>query len=229
MKSLKITFGLLAMAFCAITSSASAQVTLSGGADFVSSYVWRGAYGSGASVQPYAELGAGNFAIGVWGSTALETSVGAKEADYYVSYSTGGFSAMITDYWWEGEGLSYGSNHYYEGALGYTFGDSFPLTISVSTMFAGEGDKDENGDQLYSTYIGLDYPIEVGSVALDLGVGITPAAGMYADGFNVCSLSARVSKSVVITDSFELPLFVDAIVNPASSEAFLVAGFSLSF
>ncbi len=221
MKSLKVTFGLLAMALCAFTTSASAQVTLSGGADFVSSYVWRGTYCAGASVQPYAEAAAGNFAVGVWGSTGLEESVGAKEVDYYVSYSTGGFSALITDYWCGYEGGTYGQGHVYEASVGYTFGDSFPLSISFNMNFAGDDDN--------SSYIALDYPIDINGVGLDLGVGITPSAGAYADDFNVCSVSARVSKALTITDSFELPLFVDAIANPASKQAFLLGGFSLSF
>ncbi len=242
MKVKKFTLGLLAALTlgCSSLFAQDNRATLSGGADFVSSYVWRGAYQTGASIQPYAELGVGGFAVGVWGNTALEASAFTKEFDYYVSYGVGGFSATVTDYWWSGE-KAYSAvvddmvapsffkhGHYYELALGYTFSEDFPLSLSVSTMFAG-ADKDAKGDQLYSTYIGVDYPFTVGEVGFDVGVGVTPSAGMYADDFNVCSASLRVSKSIAITDKFELPLFVDAIANPAADNAYLLAGFSLSF
>lgn len=220
-------------------STATAQsdgLTLSGGADFVSSYVWRGAYGAGASIQPYAELALGNFAVGAWGSTALDATSNAKEVDWYVSYSVGNFSAMITDYWWEGEfddaGSAYkyfgkNSNHYYEAALSYTLSESFPLSLSVSTMFAG--DKDDDDKEQYSTYIALAYPLTISDVDFEIGVGVTPSAGMYADAFNVCSISLRAAKSIVITDKFELPVFVDGIANPAGKTSFLLFGTSLSF
>ncbi len=222
---------MVAAAVALSSSFANAQeLSLSGGADFVSSYVWRGAKGAGASVQPYAELSYGGLAVGAWGSTGLSAGEGAKEVDYYVSYSIGNLSATVSDYWWEGDAMPYfGVGHYYEGALSYTISEKFPLSLSVSTMFAGEGDKDVNGDQLYSTYIALGYPFAVGSVNFDLGVGITPAAGMYAPEAGVCSISGRVSKSIAITDSFELPVFVDLIANPAADNAFLLFGTSLSF
>ncbi|MFR9502851.1 MAG: hypothetical protein SNH73_00175 [Rikenellaceae bacterium] len=223
MKSLKVTLGLLAVALCATFTSASAQVTLSGGADLVSSYVWRGAYTSAASVQPYAELGAGNFALGVWGSTATETTPSLSEVDFYLSYSVGNLSLMVTNYWWDGAAAPYfAGDHFYEASLSYTFGESFPLSVGVNTMIAG-------ADSDYSTYITFDYPITVGEVGLDLGVGITPAAGAYADDFGVCSLSATASNSIAITDKFELPVFVSGIVNPTADTIFLLFGTSISF
>ncbi len=251
MKSLKVTLGLLAVALCATVSSVSAQATLSGGADFVSTYVWRGAYQTGASVQPYAEIGFGNFAVGAWGSTSLETSAQTKEFDYYVSYSTGNFSAVITDYWWSGESfesdvldeltgellttesipylISDKDSHYYELSLSYSFGDSFPLSVAVSTMLGGGADLNSKGEQAYSTYIEFGYPVAIGDASLDLAVGMTPAKGMYSDKFSVCNLSATASKAVAISDSFELPLFASCIVNPDQKRAYLLAGFSLSF
>lgn len=237
MKKIYFTLVLIATAMFSTTAANAQDLTLSGGADFVSTYVWRGAYGAGASIQPYAELALGNFAVGAWGSTALDATSNAKEVDWYVSYSAGNFSAMITDYWWEGEfddaGSAYkyfgkNSNHYYEAALSYTFGDSFPLSLSVSTMFAGDKDTETDEEQ-YSTYIALAYPLTISDVDFEIGVGVTPSAGMYADKFSVCSLSLRAAKSITITDKFELPVFVDGIANPAARTSFLLFGTSLSF
>ncbi len=230
MKNLKITLGLLAVALCGTFTSVSAQVAFSGGADFVSSYVWRGAMGARASVQPYAEASAGNFAVGTWGSTDINGE--NSEVDFYASYGVGNFSATVTNYWWEGEDVRYfgGKTHYLEVALGYTICESFPLSLSVNTMvYGGADDLNAKGDQAYSTYIELGYPVLTGDVALDVAVGFTPADGMYADEFDVCNIAARLSKSIAVTDSFELPLFVDTILNPAANRAYLVFGTSLCF
>ncbi len=224
MKSLKVTFGLLAIALCAVTTSASAQVSVSGGADFVSSYVWRGARLGGASVQPYAELAVGGFAIGAWGSNGLITDTNEKELDFYASYGIGNFSATVTNYFCAAEDVIYFNGaHVYEATLAYTISDSFPLSIGVNYNFSGDDDN--------SAYISLDYSLEVSEVALDLGVGISPMESAYygTDGANVCSVSARVSKSIAVTDSFELPMFVDVITNPAAETTFLLFGTSLSF
>ncbi len=211
------------MALCAFATPASAQVSVSGSADLVSSYVWRGAYTSAASIQPGVEISAEGFAIGAWGSTPLDSSVALSEFDYYVSYSVAGLSVMVTDYWWTGANMPYiHGEHFYEGAIAYDFGESFPLSLSVSTMFAGADDD-------YSTYIEASYPFEFDEVELGVAVGVTPAAGMYADGFGVCNISATASKSLKVTDSFELPLSVSAIINPAGDRAYLVCGTSLSF
>lgn len=40
-------------------------------ADVVSSYVWRGAYNAGASIQPTLGMSAGNFSLTVWGSKEI--------------------------------------------------------------------------------------------------------------------------------------------------------------
>ncbi|MFI3323841.1 MAG: hypothetical protein SNI45_00860 [Rikenellaceae bacterium] len=224
MKSLKVTFGLLAIALCAVTTSASAQVSVSGGADFVSTYVWRGARLGGASIQPYAELAIGDLAIGAWGSNGLISATDEKELDFYVSYSLGNLSATVTNYFCAAESAAYFNGaHVYEATLAYTLSDSFPLSLGVNYNFSGDDDN--------SAYISLDYSLEVSDVALDLGVGVSPMESAYygTDGAGVCSVSARVSKSIAITDSFELPMFVDVITNPAAETTFLLFGTSLSF
>lgn len=224
MKSLKITLGLMALALCSLATPASAQVTVSGGADLVSSYVWRGARLGGASVQPYAEVAVGGFAIGTWGSTALTTTADEKELDFYASYGIGGFSATVTNYWCGSEdALYFNDAHVYEATLAYSFGDSFPLSLSVNYNFAGDDDN--------STYIALDYPLTVGEVGLDLGVGVSPTTSAYygTEDFGVCSVSARASKDVAISSEFALPLFVDVIVNPSADCTYLLVGTSFSF
>ena len=72
-------------------------------ADFVSDYIWRGAYqNSGFSVQPTLGLSYGNLSLSAWGSQSLTKTDGAQEFDINLSYTIGGLGITVTDYWWNG-------------------------------------------------------------------------------------------------------------------------------
>ncbi|MFI3317936.1 MAG: TorF family putative porin [Rikenellaceae bacterium] len=226
MKVRKFLLGLLA-SVCAC-SAVSAQVEVSGGVDFVSDYVWRGVeQGQGAALQPGMSVTAGNFTLGAWGSTGLGLSdaFNGKELDFTLGYEVGGFSISLTDYWWDGQGAAYfeSTAHQLEASVGYSFGEAFPLGITWSTMVAGAYDEDN-----YSTYINFSYPFSVSAVDCEVNLGITPWAGAYADGFDICSVSARFSYNLVETDKFTLPIFVETIFAPAMDDAFIVAGLSFA-
>ena len=196
-------------------------------ADLVSSYVWRGAYQTGVSIQPSLSLSYAGLSLTAWGSTDFSTT--AKEFDLTLGYGIGGFNIGLTDYWCAGEGARYGNypdNHYFEGTVGYNFGEKCPLSLTWSTMFAG-GDKDESGDQYFSSYFEAAYDVDVWGVNFTPSVGISPWKGMYSDGFGVCSISLKASKEIKITDSFSLPVFTQAIIAPQNDSVFLVFGISL--
>lgn len=222
---MKKIFLSLAVAVAALTASVSSvkAADVEFGADVVSTYVARGMYQTGASIQPAASVSFGDFSIGTWASTAI-TSNDAKEVDFSLTYSIGSLDIMFIDYWWSGQGVKYfdADEHYYEVGLGYSIGG---FSIAAYTYLAG-ADKDENGDLLYSTYIDLAYGFAVKDVDCSVGVSFTPAAGMYADKADVCAVTLGAAKSVKITDSFELPLFAQVILAPASNDAFVVFGMS---
>ncbi|MCK4751586.1 MAG: hypothetical protein KAT15_31230, partial [Bacteroidales bacterium] len=94
------------------------------GGDLVSSYLWRGTkFGTGPAIQPYVELGLGNFAFGGWGSYCFTVNEGA-EADIYVSYGFDfGLSIGMTDYYFPGTPyFDYSTatgSHAFEVNLGY--------------------------------------------------------------------------------------------------------------
>ncbi len=234
----------LAMALCA-TTAAEAEVTVSGGVDLVSSYVWRGIDQTGPAFQPAMDVSAGNFSLSAWGSTPFAGD--AKELDFTLGYGIGGFSISVTDYWWSGEGVPYfcsipyntsiledeeatssAGQHQQEVSVGFEFGEGFPLSITWSTMVAGDLDK-SGDDQMYSTYINLAYPFAVSGVDCTASVGITPWEGAYASQFDVASVALCASKSIAISDKFELPIFVEVSAAPANHDAYLVAGVSFAF
>lgn len=170
--------------------------------DFVSSYIWRGQYQTGASVQPTLGLSVGGFSLTAWGSTDF-TGLGSgtlenedatasiqlnrhKEVDLTAAYNVKGVTVSLADLWWGGQGASekyfmfesHRTQHIFEAGFAYTLPlQRFPLSLSWYTMFAG-GDHNlkNNGKskQAYSTYIELGYPFTVKSVNLIANMGISP-------------------------------------------------------
>ncbi|MDR2389378.1 MAG: hypothetical protein LBD89_06310 [Tannerellaceae bacterium] len=236
-KRLEITFTkvILLMALLFPFSAAAQEKAgfgISAGADFVSSYVWRGIYQTGVAIQPGVTMSAGNFSLGVWGSTDFSTW--AKEFDIALGYEAGAFSFGLTDYWWAGEGSpyrDYANSHFLEGNIGFNFGESLPLSLSWSTMFGYNGDKDVEDQQQYSTFITAGYDFRVKDVAFTAGIGISPWTGLYhkagTEGFVLSTLSLKAMKEIKITDSFTLPVFVETIIAPNQDNVFLVFGISL--
>lgn len=231
---MKRTFTKIAAVACALLAPATAtfaqDFSASAGADVVSRYVWRGIdQGAGASVQPSISLDYKGFSLGAWGSTSI-ADLEPKEFDLSLGYSAGGFSATFTDYFWAGESASYGhytDDHFFELALGYTF-EKVPLSVSWATMlFGGESaELDENGDRMFSTYINLAYEFDANGVTLAPSIGINPWKSQFDDEFSVLDISLTASKEIKITDSFSLPLFVQAVASPAMDKTYLVVGVS---
>lgn len=201
-------------------------------ADLVSSYIWRGAYQTGVSIQPSLALSYAGLSLIAWGSTDLSTvadEIRSKEFDLTLGYDIKGLHISVTDYWWSGEGHRYGNysnSHYFEGTVGYHFGEKLPLCLTWNTMFAG-GDKDAKGDAYFSTYIEATYDFSLAGISVTPGVGISPWTGMYSDGFGVCSLSLKARKEIRLFQAFSLPLFTQVIVTPEHDNVFLVLGINL--
>jgi len=210
-------------------------------ADFVSSFVWRGSYQSGTSIQPEMGLTVGNFRIGAWGSVDVG-GWGYKEVDLFASYSFGNFTAGLFNYWADSEfmydylDLSKTTRHQLELNLSYTF-DSSPLTLGWNTMIAGDdkylNDKfDEK--RAFSTYIEASYAFSVKDVKLDAAIGVSPwrSSVLYnawweggkTDGFAVVNMSLTASKEIKITDKYSLGLFGQLAFNPAKEDTFFVFG-----
>ena len=194
-------------------------------ADLVSSYVWRGMYQGGVNFQPALSFSVHGITLGTWGSTDMRAF--AKEVDFYLSYEIGRFYVAVTDYWWMNEGESFfkeRSGDFFEASLVYSVSKKFPLSFGVNTMFRGDGDKNEKGEQLYSTYISASYPFSVGNTDCEISIGISPWKGMYSDKFDVAAITAKASKNLKVTDNFSLPVSVELVLSPAQDNAYLVFG-----
>ena len=206
-------------------------------ADIVSAYVWRGTRAAGLSIQPTLSVSYGDLSLGAWGSTDAVTNSedSYKEVDFSLSYSKHAFTALVTDYWWDGNnsfnyfGGKGHASHSLEGTIAYTLPESFPLSIAWNTFFVGQYDKDESGDQTYSTYIELTYPFKVSNIDMGIAIGCTPwkSAVYGTDGFKFTNVTLGASKKIKLSESFSLPIFANIIANPYTEDMNFVFGIRL--
>ena len=223
--SVKIVMSVMALLTATVSLGQDEKIAVDAGADLVSSYVWRGMYQTGVSIQPSLNLSAYGVTFGAWGSTDFSTT--AKELDFYLSYEINRFAIGLTDYWWSGEGASYfkkSGSHYLEVNLAYTLSEKFPLALGVNTMLFGDGDKDIDGEQRYSTYVSASYPFAVKDVDCEVGVGMSLWRGLYSRECNVTNISLRATKALQFSKGYALPIFVEAIFSPAQDNAYLIFG-----
>jgi hypothetical protein len=228
-----ISKGILTLVLAASATVASAQFNV--GTDVVSSYVWRGfkqdlsttAPSQSPNIQPFVSYTIGGLTLGSWGSTSFTGTV--KEVDLYATYTFSSSLALtVTDYNWgfTNSYFNYGSgtDHIFEATLGYTGGESLPLTASLNTMFAGN-DKTTAGKQAFSTYLELGYQLTPnGKVFIG---GLLTDAPAYGSGAGVTNVGFKATKAIEITDKFSLPVYGVVGVNPVAKDAFLVVGITL--
>lgn len=246
MKKMKV----LAICAIAILTVTSAKAQFATGADIVSSYVWRGvpqdrtvvgnpSLGS-PNIQPYLSFTTGGLTLGSWASSSFLGNV--KEVDLNATYTfSPAFALTVTDYNWgfaNPKGYfnySKGTDHLFEATLAYTGPTAFPLGVSVNTMFAG-CDTLSTGKAAFSTYAELNYPITA-NVKVFCGGSLGKSLMVYnTSGFAITNIGIKVSKAIVITDKFSLPVYgilganlsnknYDASTKPTS--LYFVAGITL--
>ena len=213
-------------------SQEKAEISL--GADLVSRYVWRGVHQGGASIQPSLGVAYKGFCLTAWGSVEI-SSDDYKEVEFLLGYSTGGFSVSVSDFFWSGQGAPfykhYLDNHSLEGTIGYHFGEKFPFYLSWSTFFAGNMDKDENGDRQYSSYLEAGYDFSLGGVDMTASIGAAPwDSRLWLEpdgnkkGFQVSSISLKATKEINISPKYSVPVFVQVVASPATDDGHLVVG-----
>ncbi len=230
----KIKF--LAICAIAVFTVSSAKAQFATGADIVSSYVWRGVPQEGTkgtpNIQPFVSFTTGGLTIGSWASSSFLGNV--KEVDLYATYAfSSQLAVTLTDYNWgfaSPKGyFDYSSttDHIYEATLAYTGTEKFPISASINTMFAGADKKPSDATKAaLSTYIELGYQLTplvkvfAGGVLGESNAYATTAAG-------ITNIGIKVSKSIVITDKFSLPVYGILGANPYSGGAFFVAGITL--
>jgi len=228
-KRKKLIAGLIATtvftSFISVYSQQESGSKFTAGADFYSSYIWRGTQlGDGPAIQPSAKYTGDIVTVGAWGSFDFS---GFQETDLYLSFAvTSWLSLGLTDYYlpelqYNDFSQSSGS-HAYEINAGFSkWNFSFQANYIINE--AG-GIGSHGGDK----YFQAGYNINPVSLFIGAGDGwhtANPETG--EDSFAVCNLGLGITKSIKITDSFSIPVNGQLIYNPDKEQMFLVAGFSL--
>lgn len=224
-----IKYSILYLIILSSSTFIFAQASVSGGADFVSRYVWRGLdFGNSFSVQPALSFGVGGFEAGFWGSYPFTADgYGAEEMDLYLGYSISDFSVLVTDYYFPTAGGKYGNykdpgSHTIEVGLSYGGSEAFPLSLAAYMNVYNDDDN--------TVYFEVGYSTEVSGVGVDLFVGGTPGGdgGYYATTeFNLINVGVTASKDIEITDKFSLHVFSSYVLNPNLEVGYLLFGFSI--
>ena len=239
---------LLVLPFSATRAQEKEGIKPELGCDLVTSYVWRGSPVYAAlgeqnvlapSLQPAFSLNYKGLELGTWGS--IDFTGTYKELDPFLSYSLKGFTVAVTDYYWASDWITDNyfeyqadsTSHCIEASLGFK-GEKIPFSILVATMLYGADMQFEDTEKhAYSTYIELGYTFKVQEYNLDLFLGVTPADGMYGDGyggkdgFAVVNAGITGSKAIKITENFSLPVKASVIANPQARKLFLVFAISI--
>jgi hypothetical protein len=206
-----------------------AQVSISGNADFVSRYLWRGLeLEPSFSVQPGLVLSTSGFEMGFWGSYPFSnTQSGSEEMDLYLGYSYSDFSIILTDYYFPNAGLRYGlykepGAHTIELGLAFAGNNNIPISLAA---FMNVYNDDDN-----SVYLELGYSTEISDVGIDLFVGGTPGGDNRFYGTknpNIINIGLTATKEISLSDNFSLPIFSSYVVNPNLEIGYLIFGLSI--
>lgn len=228
-----------AMFMMPMMAGAQDKVEASVGADLVSNYVWRGMKLGDAAIQPCMSVSYKGFSFEAWGSYGLTSSDDTKEVDLTLSYTTGGLTVAVTDYFVEGAGSpkyfmyeTHKTGHTFEANVGYDF-DIFSVNAYVN--FAGNDfnvELDENGEEVekrhnnYSTYLEVSAPFALGGLDWTATVGVVPMESKCydTDGFAVTNVTLQTEKELKISNTFSLPVFGAVTANPCTENVYLTFG-----
>jgi len=230
-----------AMIAAVMSVKAETEFAYEAGVELVSSYIWRGQYNGGLSLQPEglvgfdAKDGAVQFRAGVWASVGasdwkfqkgLPTYMDGEEeinpntyfvpeVDFIASFSFYGASVGYNAYYYCNDG----SDHVSEVWAGFSFDQLFGVGAYVNwyTSVAGGGDVRDDGKQAFSSYleVGYDYTFEKIGLTLGAQVGMSPWKSpiYYNDKFAVTNVSVKINKEWEF-EHLTLDLFAQGSLNP---------------
>lgn len=191
------------------------------------------------------------LSIGAWGAyTFSQTS--NQEVDLYMTYTfKNALSFTVTDYffpeYYSTEGRSgffnYDSDstcHVLEGIVSFNGTEKIPFTFMFAMNFYGNDARRLNSDGsvagiFMTKYVELGYKKNIKGVDFNAFVGAAldkpdtdkGELGFYGnDSAGIINLGLKVSKSILITENYSLPVQASLITNPEAGNIFMVFGIS---
>lgn len=208
-------------------ASAAEPVKAGIGADIVSGYLWRGQKLDGVSIQPTMGLEWGGLSLSAWGSHGITGSLG--EVDLTLSYTAGGFTVGVTDYFCADSFEDYfdfskSTLHVAEVALGYDFGC---LALNWYSNVLGAMGDTPGGKKSYSSYLEVAVPFSLGGLDWSAAMGVSPWGNDFygVDSFGVVCCGLTASKDVEV-GTMTIPAFVQLMANPCEGRMYMCAGIS---
>lgn len=226
-----------------VTSSVFAQqsrkplIEVSGQVDMKSLHYWRGGVSGGVgSIEPSVTASMGNFSATLWGGYTLDSKY--REIDLLLTYTLKNLSITFADYYNPAAGANFierpfnlkssSTIHLLEGIVEYTVSDRLPLHFTAGVLFYG-ADKDEKGNDNYSTYLEASYPFSLGQFDFSTFVGMTPFKGLYADELAVVNTGVKAGHTFQLNDKLSLPVSTTVLANPYKENAYWRFSIGLTF
>ena len=185
------------------------HISLSGGAEAIANYSWRGFAQGGLSVQPWLEFSAYGVTVGTWASVGSGTYDDfnhlVPEIDIYLSYTCpGDWATLMATHYYYFQGSKY-FNFAYDKSLVEDPQSQTELELTIRPlMFMEENNQFEIGagvmvgggdywsgneediskdattyEKLWSTYIYLKYTYEINNWIINPEIGFSPNKSMY--------------------------------------------------
>lgn len=235
MKTFKQLINAILILTFLVSFNKTAAQEISVGADIVSKYIWRGLeINKSPNIQPAIGFSSSGFDIGFWGSYSIDnydaTDAYSYEIDGYLGYTftteAGDFGLLLTDYYFPNAGIKIGKfDGDGIGAHTIEIAASYSGPISILAAYNVHNDIGNN------MYFEVGYSTSVGDVGLDLFVGGTPGSEdnpVYygADSFSIINVGVKGSKTIKITEDFQLPVSTAFIINPKAEIGYMVFGIS---
>ncbi len=211
------------------------KIKLTANIDMVSSHVWRGGKsGLAPSIEPYMELGIGNFTLGSWAAATFDNKY--RELDIYGLYTIGNFSLGIYDYYCPPEmpekskftdfhGID--TYHLFSIDMVYYGTQKLPVKLTASTMLYGMDFDLNTGEYFFSTYLEAIYTKSWKSNSVSALIGFTTHRGIYADHASIMNSEIVFKKSFFVGE-FSIPVFAKLVYNPYSNQAWAIGGVSVN-
>jgi len=215
---------------------ATDTLSLEFSASFQSRHVWRGTLTCKAwNIQPTINVSRKNFLLGTWAAYTVDNSY--AEVDLYLSYTIGSFSFAVLDYFCPDENQQFNrlfdfkqpsTKHTIDATLSFNGTDNFPLQIMASTLIYGDDLEPISGKNYFSTYVEANYTLERSpDQRFDFFVGFTPYKGYYANSFNLVNAGFSINQSLMVTETFQIPVFGKFCFNPYKESIHFVFGISI--
>jgi hypothetical protein len=216
-------------------NSGKSQVKIDLNSSITTRHYWRGIMVSN-SINYEADLvvGTPNFSFGAWGGYAFDNEY--SEFDFHMDYRLSDrLSISLWDLYASRDRSSIDqydyfdfdrktTNHLLDASINYTFGPKFPLSICWSTLLWGR-DLDEHGNQNYSSYLELAYPITIGDTNVRFFMGANVFENStYGENTNIVNMGLTATKQLKINENLQLPIWGTLAVNPEMETANLILG-----